>query len=129
MAAFRQLFGVMAGVGVRKRRPRYCDGKALLSINDVLNVISPQSEQEELVDGPFNFFGATDDGIDLAYDSAEGLLRIVLRYRKMVVTSASLSSLASVGVAQHARDSSSPCTSSVEQLEVLRDIAPGMDNM
>ena len=83
MDAFRQLFGALAGFGGRrKQRPKYCNGKALLSLNDVLNVISPMLQQEE--DGtseihrPFKLFGVTDDGIDLAYDSAKGVLQIIL---------------------------------------------------
>lgn len=131
MDAFRQLFGIMAGFGVRKRRPKYCDGKALLSLNDVLNVISPLSQPEdEYVSEshrPFKLFGATDDGIDLAYDSAEGILQIILRYRKMVVTNASLDSLATVGVvAQQSSDSSRSSSATIEEMS---DITPGMEFM
>lgn len=130
MDSFRRLFGIMAGFGVRKRRPKYCDGKALLSLNDVLNVISPLSQQQEDDDAceshhPFKLFGATDDGIDLAYDSAEGVLQIILRYRKMVVTNASLTSLATVGVvAQQSFDCSSSAT-----IAEMSDLAPGMEFM
>jgi hypothetical protein len=110
MDGFRRLFGIMTGFGVRKKQPKYRDGKSFLSLNDVLNVISCPSQQEKDSDerrdttgfvdhGPFKRFGATDDGIDLAYDASEGVLQIVLRYRKMVVTNTSIGDLASVGVA------------------------------
>jgi hypothetical protein len=59
----------------------------------------------------------------LAYDSVEGVLQVVC-YRKMVVTNASLGSLASVGVAQHLSDG---VTSTVEV--VLDGMAPGMEFM
>ena len=103
LQVFRALFGNMAGFGVRKKRPKYSDGCFLLSVNDVLNVVLCSSEGREIYDNTdclsFQRFGVTEDGIDLAYDASEGTLQIVLRYRKVVVTSESIQSLADVGVA------------------------------
>ncbi|KAI2505589.1 hypothetical protein MHU86_8831 [Fragilaria crotonensis] len=103
MIAFRRLFGIMAGFGVRKQRPKYSDGKSSLSFNDVLNIILCPSEQETDSNGAKGTSGSsdhgpfrrctTDDGIDLAYDASEGVLKIVLRYRKMVVTNKSIGTL------------------------------------
>jgi hypothetical protein len=130
MEAFRHLFGIMAGFGVRKRRPTYCEGKAVLSLNDVLNIISPPShleaENNHLDDCqlPFKLVGVTGDGIDLAYDAAEGVLQVSLRYRKMVVTNASLPSLASVGVVA----ADSPSRSLLAD-DARFDIIPGMEFM
>ena len=147
MDGFRRLFGIMSGFGVRKKRPRYRDGKSLLSLNDVLNVITCPSQEEndstnenrnstECVDhGPFKRFGTTDDGIDLAYDASEGVLQIVLRYRKLVVTNMSIGALASVGVATCAdgrgrssslQNPSSDCSTS-STFDCMIDIAPGME--
>ena len=132
MDVFRRLFGIMAGFGVRKRRPKYSDGKAPLSLNDVLNIISPPSRRSEddVCDGAgghhsFKLFGITRDGIDLAYDAADGVLQITLRYRKMVVTNSSLALLSSVGVAaENPPDDGSSSDSSVLAHD---DISPGME--
>lgn len=135
MDAFRQLFGMMAGFGVRKRRPRYMEGKSVLSINDVLNIIScrsltedntnDNSNQSESVNYHcFKQLGMTDDGIDLAYDSSEGVLQIVLRYRKLIVTNTSLSSLVSVGVAK--REEAAACSDSTQVVD-MNEITPGME--
>ena len=115
----------MAGFGVRKRRPRYCEGKAVLSINDVLNVISPPLNCATNASNAcgFKLFGVTGDGIDLAYDASDGVLQITLRYRKMVVTNSSLASLESVGVANNENLSGGSNSS------ILGDIAPGMQFM
>ena len=117
MHAFRALFGTMTGYGVRKNRPKYSDGRSHLCLNDVLNVVVCRQSSEDnvgdtssndtLSDGSslshrFQRFshGVTDDGIDLAYDSSEGLLQIVLRYRKVVVTNESLQTLVGVSVSK-----------------------------
>ena len=108
LRAFRALFGTMSGYGVRKVRPKYSDGRSLLCLNDVLNVVvcrdsegaeeakdnnDSSSDADSCSSHGFQRFGVTDDGIDLAYDSSDGLLQIVLRYRKIVVTDESLPSL------------------------------------
>jgi hypothetical protein len=118
LRAFRSLFGTMSGYGVRKKRPKYSDGRSHLCLNDVLNVIvcRDSATAEEKDDDirttnssssdadscsshdRFQRFGVTDDGIDLTYDSSDGCLQIVLRYRKVVVTDESLPSLVGAGV-------------------------------
>ena len=139
---FRQVFGVMAGVGIRKRRPKYVDGTSLLSDNNVLNIIMCR-DLNDLTITPadstsshetFKRFGSTDDGIDLAYDSSQGLLQIVLRYRKMVVTNSSIHALSSLGVvlpnystsANHGTVTSLDENSSTEDDEET-EIVPGME--
>jgi hypothetical protein len=100
--AFRSLFGAMAGYGVRKKRPRYSDGRFLLSINDVINaVVCPSDGNDDAVapnGDTFQRFGVTEDGIDLSYDADESTVQISLRYRKIIVTNNSLHLLAGVGV-------------------------------
>jgi hypothetical protein len=135
LQVFRALFGNMAGFGVRKKRPKYSDGRFLLALNDVLNVVVCPSQ--ELVDddntncSSFQRFGVTEDGIDLAYDSSEGTLQIVLRYQKVVVTNKSIHSLAEVGVAAvgvNATKISCACRNmSAQSLEMLSCVAPGME--
>jgi hypothetical protein len=147
LLAFRALFGTMTGYGVRKKRPKYSDGRSRLCLNYVLNVVVCQHSGEDEKDDAstdstvsnasssqwfhyvlnvvvcqhsgedekddantdstvsnasssqrFQCFGATDDGIDLLYDLSQGMLQIVLRYRKVVVTHESLQSLVGVGV-------------------------------
>ena len=124
----------MAGVGIRKRRPKYCDGKSLLNLNDVLNIISCPADDSNDQNGTpdtvdkhdsFKRFGTIDDGIDLAYDSSEGVLQIVLRYRKMVVTDTSINTLGSVGVA--ARSANEAATLDSASVDDEIDIAPGME--
>lgn len=66
----------------------------------------------------------TDDGIDLAYDSSEGVLQIVLRYRKLIVTNTSLTSLVSVGVAK--REEAAACSDSTQVVD-MNEITPGME--
>lgn len=71
---FRSLFGAMAGYGVRKKRPRYSDGRFLLSINDVINAVVCHSDGDDdgvFDDDTFQHFGVTEDGIDLSYDADE----------------------------------------------------------
>ena len=130
MNIFRQLFGIMAGVGIRKRRPKYCDGKALLSLNDVLNIISCPDADDSNDTPPddhdtFKRFGTTGDGIDLAYDSSEGVLQIVLRYRKMVVTNTSMNSLSSLGVLATTANNEAASLDSSSDAEI--EIVPGME--
>ena len=72
--------------------------------------------------GDFQRF-VSDDGIDLAYDISDGVLQIVVRYRKVVVTDNSLPSLVGVGVRVHrgaAAVASSRTTSAI-------NIVPGME--
>jgi hypothetical protein len=104
MEAFRSLLGKTVGYGVRKKRPKYSDGKSLLHINDVINIVlcpsSPEgvgSNNDESV-GSFQRFGVKEDGIDLSYDFSEGILQIAIRYRKMVITCESLDLFGGVGV-------------------------------
>ncbi len=109
--AFRGLFGTMIGYGVRKKRPKYSDGHSRLCMNDVLNVVvcrnAPPATIENVDDNcsstssqEFQRF-VSDDGIDLAYDTSDGFLQIVVRYRKVIVTGDSLPSLVGVGVRVH----------------------------
>jgi hypothetical protein len=107
IVAFREVFGYTSGYGVRKKRPRYCDGESLININDVLNVVflptSPGDdgeiyELEEHSLPAFQRFGVMEDGIDLGYSKLDGILQITLRYRKLVVTNEMVPYLASVGV-------------------------------
>jgi hypothetical protein len=102
MVAFRELFGHTCGFGVRKKRPKYSDGRELLCINDVVNVVSctsnlnerqrPQKTGEDVgnstSDANWRSFrnGVMQDGIDLAYDVDDGVLQVVIRYHKVVVT-------------------------------------------
>ena len=116
--AFRGLFGTMSGYGVRKKRPKYSDGHSRLCMNDVLNVVVCPIENA----GDFQRF-VSDDGIDLAYDVSDGVLQIVVRYRKVIVTDNSLPSLVGVGVRVHcdaAAVASSRTTSAI-------NIVPGME--
>jgi hypothetical protein len=104
MEVFRRVFGKMSGYGVRKKRPRYSDGPLFLSLNDVLNVVACSSSADDqdgndsIDNTRFQRFGVVDDGIDLLYNMSEASLQISLRYRKQVVTSEALASLADVGV-------------------------------
>lgn len=131
---FRGLFGKMAGYGVRKKRPRYSDGPFLLSINDVVNAVCPSKRNEtdddeqradsSSVCSVFQRFGVTEDGIDLAYDSSEGTLQILLRYRKIIVTNESLHSLSGAGVCY---TGFVPSDSNEEERTCRDDIIPGME--
>ena len=106
---------------MRKKRPRYSDGPLLLSINGVLNVVvRPSAEGDKTDNNVFHWFGVTEDGIDMEYNSSEGTLQISLRYRKMVVTSESLNLLAGVGVCD-------PSARIQVSNETRRDIHPGME--
>jgi hypothetical protein len=110
MHAFRGLFGTMSGYGVRKKRPKYSDGHSCLCMNDVLNVVACQNAPLTIENADddcsstssqeFKRF-VNDDGIDLAYDTSDGYLQIVVRYRKVIVTDDSLPSLVGVGVRVH----------------------------
>jgi hypothetical protein len=131
LAAFRALFGMTAGYGVRKKRPKYSDGQSLLNLNDVINVVlcplqcdpGVSMDESDTCARPFQRFGVMDDGIDLAYDSSEGMLQIVLRYHKLVVTSESIQCLHSVGVAL-------PVSTIVPRTEsIVTTIIPGMEFM
>jgi hypothetical protein len=91
LRAFHAMLGTTARYGVRKKRPKYNDGKALLSMNDVINVVlCPSQGDLASDDDSFQRFGVTDDGIDLAYDHSEGMLQIVIQYCKVVITCESL---------------------------------------
>jgi hypothetical protein len=128
---FRGLFGSMAGYGVRKQRPKYSDAPFLLSLNAVVNAVCPLEGNEADDDksdysacSVFQRFGVTEDGIDLAYDSLEGTLQILLRYRKLVVSNVSLHLLIGVGVVSDA--GGQPLSSANEGIS---NIAPGMEFM
>ena len=134
--AFRSLFGAMAGYGVRKKRPRYSDGRFLLSINDVLNAVICRSEGADDDAAPndetFQRFGVTEDGIDLCYDADESLVQISMRYRKLVVTNNSLHLLAGVGVTSSAGGTYKPVVGhdaddDSGNEEVIHQIHPGME--
>ncbi|KAI2506035.1 hypothetical protein MHU86_8356 [Fragilaria crotonensis] len=100
----------MSGHGVRKKRPKYSEGQSRLCLNDVLNVVVGRDlsnadddnadDNSSTSDGSrhFQHFGVSDDGIDLSYDSSDGFLQIVVRYRKVVVTDDSLPTLIGFGV-------------------------------
>lgn len=132
MKAFRDVFGCASGYGVRKKRPRYQEGKSLLNMNDVINVVccydeegSPQQQENSGV--PFQRFSVMEDGIDLLYNEHEGILQLVVRYCRVVVTNDSIQSLASIGVGT--------CTSMVYGSDITTSttttgaITPGMDFM
>lgn len=126
LGAFRALLGKTAGYGVRKSKPKYSDGKTLLNLNDVINVVLCPSSQRD--DGSFDEtsngfrrFGVKDDGIDLAYDVSEGMLQIVIRYRKMIITSESLECIDDIGITLQGSQ-----TTPVEPSILLR-ISPGME--
>ena len=133
MKAFRDVFGCASGYGVRKKRPRYQEGKFLLNMNDVINVVccyhdeegSPQQQENSGV--PFQRFSVMEDGIDLLYNEHEGILQLVVRYCRVVVTNDSIQSLASIGVGT--------CTSMVYGSDITTSttttgaITPGMDFM
>lgn len=118
----------MAGYGLRKKRPRYSDGRFLLSINDVINNAlvchSDGDDDGEFHDDTFLCFGVTVDGIDLSYDAHESTVQISLRYRKLIVTNDSLYLLAGVGVTNansgHDADESGNGT-------LIHQIIPGME--
>ena len=46
LVAFRELFGQTCGFGVRKKRPKYSESQSLLSINDVINVVSFEPNEQ-----------------------------------------------------------------------------------
>ena len=130
---FRSLFGVMAGYGVRKKRPRYSDGRFHLSINDVLNAVVCRSEEVDHNAVPneeqtFQRFGVTEDGIDLTYDADESTVQISLRYRKLVVTNTSLASLAGVGVTSASKPGHEDAAdTSAGNGALIHQIIPGME--
>jgi hypothetical protein len=95
LKAFRDLFGHTCGFGVRKKRPRYCNGRSVLHINDVINVVSHANNQLEEIPEPSASTGnwhsfrnaVMRDGFDMApYDIDYGVLHLVIRYHKMIVT-------------------------------------------
>ena len=97
----------MAGYGVRKKCPRYSNGRFLLSINDAINAIVCRSEGDNDSvpdDETFQRFGVTEDGIDLCYDADDSTVQISLRYRKLIVTNNSLQLLACARVASSKPD-------------------------
>lgn len=71
----------------------------------------------------FQCLGVTDDGIDLAYDSLEGTLQIVVCYSKLIVTNESLQCLSGVGVTG---PTSAPAPAKTIE---MNDIVPGMEFM
>jgi hypothetical protein len=141
METFRRVFGKTAGYGLRKKRPKYSDGKSFLCLNDVMNVLlccRSQEEEEEEEAGrgsgdnnsdcshdeyqSFQRFGVTEDGIDLSYDASDGVLQIVVRYRKIIVTNEWLKGLEDVGVSIP-----SPATQGMNAVLRTNDIVPGME--
>jgi hypothetical protein len=72
---------------------------------------------------PFEQFGVINDGINLAYNSSEGILQIVLQYHKLVVTSEAIQCLHTVGVAL-------PVATIVPHTEsIVMTIIPGLEFM
>lgn len=120
---FRTLFGTIAGYGVRKKRPKYSEGKAYISLNDVLNVVFCQDESGES-STLFTRFGVTRDGIDFVYEPLHGTLQIVVRYHKLVVRKESLEHLRSVGVTLPSISSAA-----IELNESINGIMPNMEFM
>lgn len=141
LVAFRDVFGHTSGFGVRKKRPKYSDGRSLLCINDVINVVSCDSDetqqpQETDAGGssskswqPFRN-GVMQDGIDLAYDVEDGVLQVVVRYHKVVVNldqqGGTLACLKSIGVALTLGGGGDtlPCTTVASTASIL---PPGME--
>ena len=90
LKAFRDLFGHTCGFGVQKKRPRYCDGRSVLHINDVINVASRVNNELEEIPEPSASTGTwcsfrnavIHDGFDMAYDIDYGVLHLVIRYHK-----------------------------------------------
>jgi hypothetical protein len=150
LVAFRELFGHTSGFGVRKKRPKYSDGRSLLYINDVINVVSctnlnkrqqpPGTGGQDVgistSDGScWRSFrnGMMQDGIDLAYDGEDGILQVVIRYHKVVVTAdeGTLKRLKHVGVGfafldegrQHTRTVTLPLAAPLNHVSIL----PGME--
>jgi hypothetical protein len=155
MTAFRKVFGQTSGYGVRKKRPRYSKGCALLNMNDVINVIyfplpapikfddeendqhggddhSSMSNNATDMAPPFQRFGVMHDGLDLVYNENDGILQVVLRHRKLVVTSELLPFLKSVGVGLQVTTSGegehSSTSRNVHALTTAA-ISPGMEFM
>jgi hypothetical protein len=139
MAAFREQFGHTCGYGVRKKRPRYSEGRSLLNFNDVINVIAcTQSYEQRETD--FNtttsenwqsfqhIAGRMRDGIDLAYDADDGVLQVVIRYRKMVVVrdESTFDSLKHIGVASPETGLHIGTTTTTIP-DLLSEIIPGME--
>ena len=145
MAAFRDLFGQTCGYGVRKKRPRYSEGRSLLNFNDVINVItcthSNEQRETEFITASENWrsfqrtAGRMRDGIDLVYDADDGVLQVVIRYRKMVVVrdETTFDSIKHVGVASPEillrRGNGTNTTVPLHDSSPLSEIIPGMEFM
>ena len=106
MKAFRKIFGHTSGYGVRKKRPRYIEGQAMLNLNDVINVVhfsandevNDNNGREHCAGSTFQRYGVMEDGIDLVYDVNDCVLQVVVRYRKVIVTKESIPFLRAAGV-------------------------------
>lgn len=122
-----------------QKRPKYSDGHSRLCLNDVLNVVvgrdfsgadDDNADDNSSASGSQHFqrFGVSDDGIDLSYDSSDGFLQIVVRYRKVVVTDASLPTLIGVGVgALHDVEAAHVRTTTSSSSAGMGNIAAGME--
>jgi hypothetical protein len=75
----------MAGHGVRKKRSKYSEGKAYISLNDVLNVVLCEDESGESSTPFTRFVEVTWGGIDFVYQSSDESLQIVVQYHKLIV--------------------------------------------
>lgn len=124
LKSFRTLFGTMAGHGVRKKRPKYSEGKAYISLNDVLNVVLCEDESGESSTPFTRFVEVTRGGIDFVYQSSDGSLQIVVRYHKLIVGQESFEHLRSVGVIFPSISSAT-----VETNESINAILPNMEFM
>jgi hypothetical protein len=133
MKAFRKIFGHTSGYGVRKKRPRYNEGHAMLNLNDVINVVH-FSVNDEVNDGrehcassTFQRYGVMEDGIDLVYDVNDGVLQVVVRYRKVIVTKESIPFLRAAGVVFRGGRDDNECPQGNIVNAVATEISSGME--
>jgi hypothetical protein len=124
LKSFRMLFGMMAGHGIHKKCPKYSEGKAYISLNDVLNVVLCEDESGESSTPFTRFVEVTRGGIDFVYQSSDESLQIVVRYHKLIVGQESLEHLRSVGVIFPSISSAT-----VETNESINAILPNMEFM
>jgi hypothetical protein len=147
MVSFRKLFGDTCGFGVRKKRPRFSDGTSVLCMNDAINAVyfpsytpipgnavqeHDTSADQMNVDSTWRSFrnGVVEDGIDLAYDVDVGILQVVVRYRKVIVSNSAddgmLACLQGVGVC-FGSDDNNAVWSHRSSDELLESILPGAE--
>ena len=78
----------------------------MLNINDVINVshfpvdeVDNNGRDHSATNCTFQRYGVMEDGIDLTYDVKDGVLKVVVRCRKLVVTKESIPFLRGVDFA------------------------------